>query len=222
MFNRTGRPPAHHRHDRLLSHIPLKLSAMNLISELKIPCPQCGTPTYQGIRGRGMLIAHCPMHGIWVTSRNGWRADAGHGHMHCEERLWLLERSLSRFLVDPDVEDFMAIQSSTLPCNQVLVRFGDGRFWLEVDSREWGCPTCGDQPLTAAALRDIGELGFCRRGGGPNPELVDPPLDPRAIAVVADEAMLRAYGERADYELGVYFKRTAVMADVVADANVGL
>lgn len=186
-----------------------------LVSESQVLCPECGTTCYLGLRGPHTLIANCPPNGIFLIARNGVRDDAGRGFMNCEERLWLIETALSRFLVDPERHDFMALQSSTLACNQILFRFGPQGFWAEVDCREWNCTSCGNRPLDAAALERLAELGFHKLPGAPNPAAMDLPRDPRALAMLGDDAMLRAYGEDADYEVGVHFKRAAVMSDVI-------
>lgn len=186
-----------------------------LSSETWALCPDCGERCDQGVRGRGVLVAFCPQHGSYATSQRGTRADVGTGSMNCEERLWLIENALTRFLVDPDFDDFMAVQSSTLPCNQLLFRFCEGHFVLEVGSREWDCPVCGNRPLTDDALKGLAELGFRRLPDGPNPAALGLPRDPRRLALLADDAMLCAYGEDPDFEVGVFFKRTAVLRDVV-------
>ena len=190
-----------------------------LISESQVMCPECGAACYQGLRGRYTLIATCPPHGIFVTARNGEREDAGRGFMNCEERLWLIETALSRFLVDPDRDDFMVLQSSTLACNQVLFRFGAEGFWAEVDCREWNCTSCGNRPLDGAALERLAEVGFHKVTTGPNPVAANLPRDPRAVAMLGDDAMLRAYGEDADYEVGIHFKRAAVLRDVLGQLS---
>lgn len=187
----------------------------HLISETQIMCPECGAACYQGLRGPHTLIATCPPHGIFITARNGMRADAGQGFMNCEERLWLIETALSRFLVEPDRDDFMVLQSSTLACNQILFRFGPQGFWAEVDCREWNCTSCGNRPLDGPALERLAELGFHRLPGRPNPVAADLARDPRSLAMLGDDAMLRAYGEDADYEVGIHFKRAAVLRDVL-------
>jgi len=68
-----------------------------------------------------VLIGNCPDHGVFTVGGAG-RTDLGQRRMHPEERLWLIDQALQRFLVDPDTEDFMVLQSSTLPCNYVQFR----------------------------------------------------------------------------------------------------
>ncbi|MGI8608004.1 MAG: hypothetical protein ACR2MY_02065 [Candidatus Dormibacteria bacterium] len=194
----------------------MRYTSDELHSDSQISCPDCGEGCSQGVRGRGVLIATCSTHGVFITSRRADRDHLGAEFMHCEERLWLIERSLERFLIDPDADDFMAIQSSTLPCNQLLFRFVKGGFILEVGSREWDCPVCGNRPLGAEARDALVRLGFERLSAGPNPTALDLPRNRRELAMLADDAMLRAYGEAGDFEVGVYFKRTEVLRDILA------
>lgn len=177
-------------------------------------CPACGDDCFVGVRAAGVLIGNCPEHGVFTVGGAG-RSDLGQRRMHPEERMWLIDQALHRFLVDPDTEDFMVLQSSTLPCNYVQFRLNFDDLWGEVCSRQWDCPYCGNHPLSEAAAASINELGYGRDRGKINYEthwLDGPTME---LALLADNAMMRAFGEPLDYELGVYFKRADALNDLI-------
>lgn len=177
-------------------------------------CPICGEDCFVGVRAAGVLIGNCPEHGVFTIGGAG-RDDLGRGRMHPEERLWLIDQSLQRFLVDPDIEDFMVLQSSTLPCNYVQFRLNYDDLWGEVCSREWDCSYCGNRPLSDGAEASIGELGYVRDGGKVNYETHWLDGSTTELAILADNAMMRAFDEPLDYELGVYFKRAGALNDLI-------
>ena len=191
------------------------LSTDVLQSEAQVPCPHCGAACNQGVRARGVLIATCPPHGTFLTAQGKARDAIVVGAMDPAERLHLISMAFARFMVDPDANDFVALCSSTLACNQFLLRTGAGKLWAEVDGREWNCRYCGNRPLDDVALAGLSDLGFRRDHGEPNPWTADVPRDARALASFADEALKRAYGECSEYEVGVHFKRAAAARDVL-------
>jgi hypothetical protein len=177
-------------------------------------CPNCGADCFMGVRAAGTLIINCPDHGVFTIGGLA-REDVGQGHMDPEERLWLIDEALNRFLVDPEREDFMVLQSSTLPCNYVRFRHNYGELWGEVCSREWDCRYCGNRPLSAVARARIGELGYVDGGEFGNYEARRLSGPTKELALLADNAMMRAFDELLDYEVGVYFKRAGVLRDLI-------
>jgi hypothetical protein len=182
--------------------------------QLEGVCPNCGADCFVGIRAPGVLIINCPDHGVF-TIGGSVREDLGQGRMNPEERFWLIDQALKRFLVDPDRGDFMVLQSSTLPCNYVQFRHNYGELWSEVCSREWDCKYCGNRPLSAAARASIGELGYLDGGEFGNYEARRLCGPTNELALLADNAMMRAFDEPFDYELGVYFKRADALRDLI-------
>jgi hypothetical protein len=187
-------------------------------------CPTCGDMCFQGVRGGGVrgggvLIGNCPSDGVFVSA-TGQHPQAGSGRMNPEERLWLIEGALTRFLVDPDAEDFMVLQSSSLPCNYMQFRHNRSseasELWAEVCSREWDCQVCGNPGLDERAKAALGFLGFEGGGHFVNPEIHHLRPNPLDLAVLADGAMRSAFAEAIDYEVGVYFKRADSLADLLA------
>lgn len=177
-------------------------------------CPNCGNESFVGVRAAGVLILNCPDDGVF-TIGGGTRDDVGMGQMHPEERLWLIDQALQRFLVDPDREDFMVLQSSTLPCNYVQFRHNYGELWGEICSREWDCVYCGNRPISETARAAVNELGYVGGGDLGNYEKRNLRGTTQELALLADNAMLRAFDEPFDYELGVYFKRADALKDLV-------
>ena len=163
----------------------------------------------------GVLILNCPDHGVF-TIGGADREDVSDGTMHPEERLWLIDTALQRFLVDRDREDFMVLQSSTLPCNYVQVRSNHGELWGEVCSREWDCKYCGNRPLPPAAQVGIADLGFIDGGEFQNYEARHLGGPTTRLALLMDNALMRAFEEDYDYELAIYFKRADAMRDFLS------
>jgi hypothetical protein len=168
-----------------------------------------------GVRAAGTLIINCPDHGAFTIGGLA-REDVGQGHMDPEERLWLIDEAVKRFLADPEKEDFMVLQSSTLPCNYVQFRHNYGELWGEVCSREWDCRYCGNRPLSAATRASIGELGYIDGGEFGNYEARHLSGSSLELALLADNAMMRAFDEPLDYELGVFFKRADVLRELIS------
>ena len=180
------------------------------------PCPTCGDDCFVGVRGAGVLILNCATHGVFTIGGAG-RDDVGHGTMHPEERLWVIDRALQRFQVDPDRADFMVLQSSTLPCNYVQFRYNSGELWSEVCSREWSCLYCGDRPLSGGARAAIAELGYLGGGAARNYEVRNLTGTTQELSMLAETAMIRAFDEPFDFELAVYFKRADALNDLIAN-----
>ena len=167
--------------------------------EATTSCPRCGDPRFQGVRGDGVLIATCPTHGVFTAVAGIGRDDVAVGRMNPEERLWLIEQATAIFLADPSNDDFMTIQTSTLPCNYVQLRMKGGELWGEVCSRQWDCRYCGNRPLDRGQEDGIAHLGFVDGGPHRNYEVEELPQDATVLARTLERALVTAFDEPVDF-----------------------
>jgi hypothetical protein len=180
---------------------------IDLTPETEMPCPACATTCQVGVRTGGTLVINCPEHGVVVVSQEPHPELTTVGNMDPEERLWVLETSVRFFLVSPADEDFVVVQSMTLPCNYVQLRYNEKTLWAEVSSRQWDCPYCGNRPLSEESEIHLSDLGFV--GGGPlrNFESRTLPRRPHEVAALLERLLITAFNEPADFAIAVYPKR---------------
>jgi len=154
------------------------------------------------------LVINCPDHGavIIAAGQNAARRRQV-DHIDPEERLWVIETAVRFFLVHPVEDDFLIVQSMSLPCNYVQLRYNANALWAEVCSRQWDCPYCGNRPLTEEKEIRLSEMGFV--GGGPhrNFESHDVGRRPKDLARLLEKLLVSTFDEPSDFAVAVYPKR---------------
>jgi len=181
-----------------------------------MPCPACGTTCQVGVRTGGTLVINCPEHGVAIVSRAAGRAQIAPDKMDPEERLWVIETAVRFFVISPEDEDFLIVQSMSLPCNYVQLRYNEGQLWAEVSSRLWNCPYCGNRPLTEESEIHLSELGFVGGGLLRNFECHLLPGRAHEIAALLERLLVLAYDEPADFAVAIYPKRRTTLKFVLA------
>jgi hypothetical protein len=189
--------------------------SVNLVPETVMPCPSCGVSCQVGVRTGGQLVINCPEHGVIVSTKSP-RPAMSVRRMDPEERLWVLETAVRFFLVSPENDDFLVVQSMSLPCNYVQLRHNDTTLWAEVCSRQWNCPYCGDRPLSEETEIHLSELGFAGGGRERNFESHSLPGRPLELARELEHLLLLAYDEPIDFGIAVYPKRRETLQCIIA------
>jgi hypothetical protein len=119
--------------------------------------------------------------------------------MDPEERLLVIETALRFFLVTPEEDDYLIVQSMSLPCNYVQLRFNENTLWAEALSRQWDCPYCGNRPLPEEKEIYLSGLGFA--GGGPHQNYESRSIGsrPRGLAQMLEQLLITAFNEQTDF-----------------------
>jgi len=183
--------------------------------ETLMPCRACGVTCQVGVRTGGQLVLNCPEHGVTVSAGGTQRSNAVF-HMDPEERLWVLETAVRLFLVKPEDGDFLVVQSMTLPCNYVQLRYDATTLWAEVCSRQWDCPHCGNRPLPEIGEIRLSERGFTGGGHHRNYESKALPRRPGQIAHLLDTLLVAAFDEPMDFAIAIYPKRVETLQFMLA------
>ena len=184
--------------------------------ETLMPCPACGVTCQVGARTGGALVINCPEHGAVLMSSTEPRAKWSIDVMDPEERLWVLETAVRFFLIDPADEDFMVVQSMSLPCNYAQLRFNDKTLWAEVCSRQWDCAYCGNRPLSEENEIHLSGLGFVGGGHLRNFESRALPARPRDLALLLERVLMTAFDEPPDFAIAIYPKRRETLRFILA------
>lgn len=181
-------------------------------------CPECGKGCALGIRAREGAVFVCHEHGSFYELDSRGRVSEGvrpSGRVEPRERRRLLDLASRVFLGDAFEGNFLIAQSCTLPCNYVSARALGGRIRVELCSREWGCPHCGDRPLGDEGRRQLAEMGFVMPGPRENPEKWFGPGTPSVLADLLDRCLVVGYGDPPDAELTAYLARAADVGSLV-------
>jgi hypothetical protein len=189
---------------------------VDLTPETLIPCPACAVICQVGVRTGGQLVINCPEHGVVVFAPGLRRSQENTLKMGPGERLRVLETSVRFFLINPEDEDFLVVQSMSLPCNYVQLRYNEATLWAEFCSRQWDCPYCGNRPLREENEIYLSELGFA--GGGPhhNFESRSVPRRPEELARYIDRVVTTAFDEPTDFGIAIYPKRRETLRFILA------
>jgi hypothetical protein len=136
--------------------------------------------------------------------------------MDPEERLWVLETAIRFFMVKPEDEDFLVVQSMSLPCNYAQLRYNESTLWGEVCSRQWDCPYCGNRPLSEENEICLSELSFVGGGDHRNFESRSLPRRPAELARLMERALMAAFDEPKDFAIAIYPKRRETLKFILA------
>jgi hypothetical protein len=84
---------------------------VELTPETLMPCPACAVTGQVGVRTGGQLVINCPEHGVLQIDHGQRQSNESPLKMDPEERIWVLETSVRFFLISPEDEDVLVVQS---------------------------------------------------------------------------------------------------------------
>ncbi len=174
-------------------------------------CPECDEPASVGLRVGEMINVRCARHGTWYAQAPFSFSKQELLHlpprafgMDPEARLWLLHKAAKAMLNAP-VRAFLVVEVQGHPCEYAILHREPGyELGLQISGRQWDCQSCGNQPLSRAALDRLDVLGFAPAGHHLNAWCEDLPQQARGLAVLLERALVAAYERAPDFEVALY------------------
>ena len=177
-------------------------------------CPRCHIPASLGVRWGGLVSVRCEDHGTWyaqmpfrLTDQELTTEPPRGTTMSPEARLWFLHTAALLMQSAPEGA-FVVAEVHGGRCDYAILDHASGyELALQVNGREWDCPTHGNEPLTHAARLALSGLGFAAPGPQLNPWREDLPDDARDLAVLMERSLVAAYDQPLDFEVALYAGR---------------
>jgi hypothetical protein len=171
-------------------------------------CPQCAGPATIGVRVGGLVNVRCEADGTWYAvapfsfnQRELLVTAPRPPQMNPEARSWFLHTA-AKVMLNAAPGAFLVIELQGHPCEYAIVdRAPDHGIGLQIGSREWDCPHCGNQPILGDATDILTSLGFAPPGPRLNAWHQSLPSASRDFAILLERSFLAAYEPPDDFEV---------------------
>jgi hypothetical protein len=136
--------------------------------------------------------------------------------MNPEARLWFLHTA-AKVMLNATPGAFLVIELQGHPCEYAIIDHAPGHeLGLQIGSREWDSPHCGNQPIPDDATDRLTLLGFAPSGPWLNAWRQNLPSASCDLAILLERSFLAAYDPPVDFEVALYTSRVEDYARLVS------